>query len=96
MQDGTEDTSPSSATPPDDASDISHVDAPHGNAVDGTDSSVTHLPTANGFHLPNGSANVDSDGFTRQHERRPSAGLNGRAGAAGRFTAEQHLADGFR
>ena len=53
---------------------------------------------ANGFHLPNGSAATDSDGFRRQHERRPSA-ANGRAGVHNRFgprIPDQQADDSFR
>ena len=86
LQDGTDDTTPSSATPADDASDISPVDIPHPkpSSVKEHDPAAATSPMANGFHLPNGSAATDSDGFRRQHERRPSA-ANGRAGVHNRF-----------
>lgn len=85
-EDGTDDTTPSSATPADDASDISPVDIPHPkpSSVKEHDPAAATSPMANGFHLPNGSAATDSDGFRRQHERRPSA-ANGRAGVHNRF-----------
>lgn len=85
-EDGTDDTTPSSATPADDASDISPVDIPHPkpSSVKEHDPAAATPPMANGFHLPNGSAATDSDGFRRQHERRPSA-ANGRPGVHNRF-----------
>ncbi len=100
LQDGTDDTTPSSATPADDASDISPVDIPHPKptSVKDNDSAAASSPMANGFHLPNGSAATDSDGFRRQHERRPSA-ANGRAGVHNRFgprIPDQQADDSFR
>ena len=83
MQDGTDDTSPSSATVADDASDSTAAPAqalPSSSTPEDEDSSMVDEPSANGFHLPNGSAATDSDGFRRQHERRPSANANGRPG----------------
>ncbi len=89
-QDGTEDDSPSSATPVDDASDISPVDTSHPKAssLEDNDTTAVSSPMANGYHLPNGSAAIDNDGFRRQHERRPSAAANGRAGGHSRFSQQ--------
>ncbi|DBA96032.1 TPA: hypothetical protein ACH3X1_001533 [Trebouxia sp. C0004] len=99
-EEGTDDTTPSSATPADDASDISPGDIPHPKptSVKDIDSAAASSPMANGFHLPNGSAATDSDGFRRQHERRPSA-TNGRAGVHNRFgprIPDQQADDSFR
>lgn len=93
LQDGTEDTTPSSATPLDDASDTTAAPAP---AL--PSSSITEDdgdgPSANGFHLPNGSTVIDSDGFRRQHERRPAANTNARPGP--RRAEHQQSDDSFR
>ncbi|KAL0025091.1 hypothetical protein WJX79_008079 [Trebouxia sp. C0005] len=99
-EDGTDDTTPSSATPADDASDISPVDIPHPkpSSVKDNESAAATSPMANGFHLPNESAATDSDGFRFQHERRPSA-ANGRAGVHNRFgprIPDQQADDSFR
>lgn len=89
LQDGTEDTTPSSATPLDDASDTTAVPAP----TLPTPEDEEDGPSANGFHLPNGSTVTDSDGFRRQHERRPAAS-NTRPGP--RRTEHQQSDDSFR
>ena len=83
MKDGTDDTSPSSATLADDASDSTAAPAPalpSSSTPEDEDSSAFDEPSANGFHLPNGSGPVDNDGFRSQHERRPVANANGRSG----------------
>ncbi|KAL3153768.1 hypothetical protein ABBQ32_013356 [Trebouxia sp. C0010 RCD-2024] len=90
-EDGTEDTSPSSATPVDDASDAAPAPALPSSSVPEDEED---RPSANGFHLPNGSAVTDSDGFRRQHERRPVANANARAGP--RRTEHQQSDDNFR
>lgn len=95
MQDGTDDTS--SATPVDSASDTTAAPAqalPSSSTPTDEDSSAVDGPTANGVHLPNGTAAVDNDGFRRQHDPRAHGPHRGQVGP--RRPEYQQPDDNFR
>ena len=84
MQDGTDDT-----TPADSASDTTAAPPqtlPASSSAGDEESPAPDGTVANGFHLPNGSA--DHDGFRRQHDRRTSVHHSGR-NSSGRAEPQQ-------